>query len=486
MIKVNKLSGGYGDGFTLRDIDFSVNKGEFFGIIGPNGSGKTTLVKMMSGILQIEHGSVSLFGQPLHEYRPKELAQKLAVLPQLTEQSFRFTVKETVALGRYAHQTGLFTSLSNHDEAIIEEVMKHTHIEKYAHLTIDQLSGGERQRVYLAQALAQEPQVIILDEPTNHLDLAYQKQLLDLLNMWTVERDLTVIAIFHDLNLASLYCDRLLLMDNGRIHVCDVPNEVIRYDHILNVYKTEVENHAHPAIPKLQVMLTPKQFKNKTRKILTEERLSKTKNEIIFQSPTPLKTVSTTSMDIGDGWYSKFINYHVKDNFMTKHDKIREARRIVTEKGYERTDSIVMFTRSDLSELTYKRVDHELFTLFVVVTADTSNALDCSNAIAYANEDTSEVGTINTWIFIDGKLADYAYTQAIVTATEAKARALQEVAVIDERTNSPASGNPTDNIIVAATQEHEILSSATTSSTLGAHLAEVVYKCTIESLQKTE
>ena len=486
MIKVNNLSGGYDNGFSLKEINFTVNKGEFFGIIGPNGSGKTTLVKMMSGILQSEAGTVTLFNRPLSDYRPKELAQKLAVLPQLTEQSFRFTVKETVALGRYAHQTGLFTSLSAYDEAIIEEVMRYTHIAKYANLTIDQLSGGERQRVFLAQALAQEPEVVILDEPTNHLDLAYQKQLLDLLNAWTVERELTVIAIFHDLNLASLYCDRLILMNNGRIHICDVPNEVIRHDHILNVYKTEVENHAHPVIPKLQVMLTPKQFINKEREILTENRLSKTDNEIIFQSPTPLKTVSTNPIDIGDGWYSKFINCHVKDKFMTRQERILEARRIVAERAFERTDSIVMFTQTNLAKLTYKRVDHEQFTLLVVVTADASQVVDCSKTIAYVNEESSEVGTINTWIFIDGKLADYVYAQAIVTATEAKTRALQEVAALDERTNSPATGNPTDNIIVAATQEHEVLPSATTTSHLGAHLAEAVYLCTLKSLQKTE
>src|SRR5699024_1582009 len=266
---------------------------------------------------------------------------------------------------------------------------------------------------FLAQALAQEPELIILDEPTNHLDLAYQKQLLDLLNVWTVERDLTVIAIFHDLNLASLYCDRLLLMNDGRIHVCDVPNEVIRHDHILNVYKTEVENHAHPAIPKLQVMLTPKQFINKDREIITEAGLSKTDEEIVFESPTPLKTVSTNPIDIGDGWYSKFINCHVKDAYMTRQERISEARRIVTERAFERTDSIVMFTSTSLAKYSYKRVEHELFTLLVVVTADTSKAVDCSKTIAYVDDESSEVGTINTWIFIDGKLRDYVYTQAI-------------------------------------------------------------------------
>src|SRR5699024_10082007 len=177
---------------------------------------------------------------------------------------------------------------------------------------------------------------------------------------------------------------------------------------------------------------------------------------------------------------------HVKDAYMTRQERISEARRIVTERAFERTDSIVMFTSTNLAKYSYKRVEHELFTLLVVVTADTSKAVDCSKTIAYVDDESSEVGTINTWIFIDGKLRDYVYTQAIVTATEAKTRALQEVAVLDERSNSPATGNPTDNIIVAATQEHELLPSATTTSHLGAHLAEAVYMCILNSLQKTE
>src|SRR5699024_3356259 len=181
----------------------------------------------------------------------------------------------------------------------------------YAHVTIDQLSGGERQRVFLAQALAQEPEVIILDEPTNHLDLAYQKELLDLLNAWTIERDLTVIAIFHDLKLASLYCDRLLLFNKGKVHICDVPNEVIQHKHISAVYETVVANHSHPSIPKLQVILTPKQIEHHERNMISKKHLTIKNDVILYDSPVPLKTISTNPFDTGSGWFSLFLNRYV-------------------------------------------------------------------------------------------------------------------------------------------------------------------------------
>src|SRR5690625_743497 len=148
MIKVEHVSGGYNQSFRLRDINFSVKCGEFFGIIGPNGSGKTTLVKMLSGILTHETGTIIVHDREIGQYRPKQLAKTLAVLPQLTEQSFRFTVRETVALGRYAHQSSLFATLSKRDEQIIDEVMALTDIKQYEKSTIDSLSGGERQRVF--------------------------------------------------------------------------------------------------------------------------------------------------------------------------------------------------------------------------------------------------------------------------------------------------------------------------------------------------
>src|SRR5699024_2233639 len=185
------------------------------------------------------------------------LAQTIAVLPQLSGQTFPYTVRETVALGRYAHHHGLFQTWRTSDEEILQTIMKQTNIEQFAEQSLHELSGGEQQRVYLAQALAQQPDILLLDEPTNHLDLAHQKDLLDLLRKSATEKDLTVISIFHDLNLASLYCDRLLLLENGQTKILDTPAQVLTEPLIREVYQTTVKNYPHPEVAKPQMHLLP-------------------------------------------------------------------------------------------------------------------------------------------------------------------------------------------------------------------------------------
>lgn len=481
MIKVKNLSGGYDRAFHLENINFQVNKGEFFGIIGPNGSGKTTLVKMISGILPYEKGTVVLNKRDMINYRPKQLAQMLAVLPQLTEQSFRFTVRETVALGRYAHQTGLFTTLTKDDEATIDEVMVHTHISKYAHVTIDQLSGGERQRVFLAQALAQEPEVIILDEPTNHLDLAYQKELLDLLNEWTVERELTIVAIFHDLNLASLYCDRLLLLHHGHVHICDEPNEVVQRKHILKVYQTDVETRAHPAVPKSQVMLTPRESESNKRLYLDKNQLTVTDDLLIFESPVALKTVSTNSLNNGNGWYKQFINYYFDSAYLTENQASNEIADLLAKKDYQHQDSVVMLTAANLHKQGIKQIELDEFSLFIVVTASTNNP---SQDSCQEIDNVGEIGPINIWVFIEGKLSDYTFIQSIVTATEAKTRALQYMNVGEPGTDIKTIGSPAGNILIAATQSGQLCEVATPESLIGKQISKAVFDCMVELFQK--
>ena len=211
-MKCTELSGGYPNKAVLDSVSFQVNKGEFFGILGPNGSGKTTLLSMLSGILPYQNGSIQIKGRDVKEYTAKELARVIAVLPQHSSFAFSYTVKEAISLGRYAHQKGWFHTWSEEDEVIVQKVMEQTGVTNFSEYHFEELSGGERQRVLLAQALAQEPEILFLDEPTNHLDLSYQKGLLDLMKKMAIEQQLTVISIFHDLNLASLYCDRLLLL----------------------------------------------------------------------------------------------------------------------------------------------------------------------------------------------------------------------------------------------------------------------------------
>src|SRR5690625_4184557 len=173
MIKVSSASGGYDNVQIIKNMSFEVERGKRFGIIGPNGSGKTTLLKMLSKTLPLTEGKVSIQGKDISAYSPKTFAKLVAVLPQQMMQTFSYTVRETVALGRYAHQRGIFRTFTEADEQLIQNVMEQTGIIQYEHVPIDRLSGGERQRVFLAHALAQDPQILLLDEPTNHLDLSY-------------------------------------------------------------------------------------------------------------------------------------------------------------------------------------------------------------------------------------------------------------------------------------------------------------------------
>lgn len=257
MLDLENVSGGYDGKPVIKNIGFSVSKGEFFGILGPNGSGKTTLLKLISGLIPCTSGSIQVDNQNLVNFSQKELAQKMAVLSQLTTHAFPYTVKETVSLGRYAHHRGLFQTRSPEDEKVLQMVMEQTNIIGFQHKSLQELSGGEQQRVFLAQALAQQPDILLLDEPTNHLDLAYQKDLLDLLKKGAKQQGLTVVSIFHDLNLASLYCDRLLLMHDGQTKALHMPDGVLTESMVNEVYQTEVKKHPHPAIAKPQMHLIP-------------------------------------------------------------------------------------------------------------------------------------------------------------------------------------------------------------------------------------
>ena len=205
---------------------------------------------MISGILPKQQGSVTIDGQDASTYSQKEFARKVAVLPQLHAHAFSHTVRETVELGRYPHQSGLFSSWSDEDERAVTEAMNSMAITRYAENSIELLSGGEQQRVFVAQALAQEAPILLLDEPTNHLDIAHQQQLLDTIRKQAIDKGLTVISVFHDINLASLYCDRLLLMDKGQIARIGVPQDVVKEEAIRICLRCAYKNTAPSRIAK--------------------------------------------------------------------------------------------------------------------------------------------------------------------------------------------------------------------------------------------
>jgi iron complex transport system ATP-binding protein len=483
MLSVQQVSGGYSGESVLTDISFEVERGELFGILGPNGSGKTTLLKMLSGILPIQQGEILIRGKSLQEYGVKQLAQIVAVLSQQSSQSFSFSVKETVSLGRYAHQKGLFQAWSKEDEEIVQRVMNRTGVASIQNKNIQELSGGEKQRVFLAQALAQEPEILLLDEPTNHLDLSYQKELLDLLKQWTSEKGLTVISIFHDLNLAGLYCDRLLLLEKGTIHINDIPNEVLREERIRDVYHTDIQKHPHPKVAAPQMVLLP-EVNGEVNHYVINETMITVSNEIIeVRTPAPLRTMSSGVIGSGTGWHDTFVNRHVHKNYNCSDHRLEMAS-FLRSKGFEPSETVGMMTAVILEDVVYQRLDRSDFSLFVVVTAGVGNAIDASKSELHSYEMTP--GTINIWVFISGELTEEAFIQSIITATEAKVKAIHDLEVMDPVTGTMATGTSTDSILIAATQSGNVLEYAGTITPLGKLISKAVYQCTTEAIKKSQ
>lgn len=483
MISVQHVSGGYTSDSVVMDVSFEVGTGELFGVLGPNGSGKTTLLKILSGILPIRDGEVFIKGKRLQEYSTKQLAQMVAVLSQHSSQSFSFTVKETVSLGRYAHQQGWFQSWSKEDEEIIQRVMVQTGVSSLQNKNILELSGGEKQRVFLAQALAQEPEILLLDEPTNHLDLSYQKELLDLLKTSTTENGLTVVSIFHDLNLAGLYCDRILLLEKGMVHIQQIPNEVLKEERIRSVFHAEIKKHPHPKVAAPQMVLLPNLERIKNSVKIDQDLLSFSEDYIELTSPIALRTMSSGVLGSGVGWYQKFVNRHVDKNYNCD-DHREEMAAFLKANGIEPAETVGMMTAVFLEDVAYQLYKQDDLSIFVVVTAGVSNAVDASKSEIHSFENIP--GTINTWIFVNGELTEEAFIQAIVTATEAKGKVMYDLKVIDKVTGTIATGTSTDSILIAATQQGECQEFAGTITPLGKLISKAVYECTTIAIQKSQ
>ncbi|KKB36030.1 adenosylcobinamide amidohydrolase [Bacillus thermotolerans] len=480
MIQAEHLTGGYGHTDVVRGLSFSVKKGELFGILGPNGSGKTTLLKMISGVVPITEGSLFIKDKQLRDYKPKELAKRVAVLPQISSQSFAYTVKETVSLGRYAHQSGFLPIWKEEDEQAVMKAMRQTGTDRFADVTLDALSGGERQRVFLAQALAQEPEILLLDEPTNHLDLSFQKDLLDLLKRMTTELDLTVVSIFHDLNLASLYCERLLLMEGGELRSLGLPSEVLKEKSIHEVYKTEIHKQPHPEVPKPQMSILPERTVEEEADVTIDHTFMSQNDEFIaLESPIVLKTLSAGVIGAGWGWHRSFVNRHVDKNY--SHPAYKEdMRNFLRERSFDVNETVGMMTAVHLHTAAYQFMEVEGVSVFTVVTAGVGNAVDISRS---AEHDRLFLpGTINIWVFANGHLSEEAFVQAVMTATEAKVKALVDQGVHDPLTGSQATGTSTDSILIAATQRGKKQEFAGSISPLGQAVGQAVYNCMIRAL----
>ena len=250
MLSASSVSFGYHarqqsePSFTLRDATVVVPTGSLTGLLGPNGCGKTTLLKLLSGVVQPEHGTVMFDGRPLRRIRRRELARHIAVVPQETHPAFDYTAMEMVLMGRHPH-LGAFQLEGPADLAIARDAMLATGTAELANRAYMTLSGGEKQRVVIASALAQNPDVLLLDEPTASLDLGYQLEIASLLTRLNRERRMTMVLATHDLNLAAAICDTLVLMRGGRVLVQGPTRDVLTTATIAQLYDIDADVRYH-------------------------------------------------------------------------------------------------------------------------------------------------------------------------------------------------------------------------------------------------
>lgn len=230
---------------VLDKININIGKGSFFSIVGPNGSGKSTLLRVLSSILKPQNGAVYIDGRDIRELENRDMARQLSFVPQNTSFEFDFKVSDVVLMGRYPY-IGRLRGETRQDRETARTAMKYTNTDHLADRHFMELSGGERQRVILAQALAQEPGILLLDEPVAHLDLQHQVELLNLIKKMCIDKNLTVVAVLHDLNMAATYSDYVIMMKNGVLRYQGTPYETLTEESIREIFNTEVRISVSP------------------------------------------------------------------------------------------------------------------------------------------------------------------------------------------------------------------------------------------------
>jgi iron complex transport system ATP-binding protein len=256
VLAAERVSVGYGAAPVLCDVSLALGRGEMVALLGRNGAGKSTLLRLLSGVLTPSRGTVCLDGVPLARLGHRQVARRQAVVPQEVHVPFAFTVREVVALGRTAHVPFLHGE-SARDRHAVERALRLLALEPLAARPYNSLSAGERQRAVLAMALAQEPRVLLLDEPTVHLDLAHQLSVLELVRGQNRSEGLAVLAAIHDLNLATLLFDRLVLLKDGHIIADGPPEAVVTAEAVRDVFGTAVAVYHHPTAGVPQITLLP-------------------------------------------------------------------------------------------------------------------------------------------------------------------------------------------------------------------------------------
>ena len=254
IIKVEGLSFAYADEMVLQDISFDVVSGEFLSVIGPNGSGKTTLLKLLYRHLSPLSGAIYLNNESIANIPRRNLSQKIAVVSQVPQFHFGLTALELVLMGRSPHMS-LLAFEGREDFEIAGEAMALTDVSDFKDRSIFSLSGGELQRVVIARAVTQEPQAMLLDEPTSYLDIKHQIGICQLLKRMNKNKGITIIAVFHDINLAACFSDRIMIMKDGKIHGVGSPEDMITKETLESVYDCQVFVDENPLIGKPRVTL---------------------------------------------------------------------------------------------------------------------------------------------------------------------------------------------------------------------------------------
>ena len=237
-LKVEKLTYDIGGTRILKDITFDVEENTFVGVIGPNGSGKSTMLKSIYGVNKPSGGNIYFEGEDLLKISSKDRAKKIAVLAQESGGQFDFSVQQVVEMGRYPHKNTL-ENYSKHDLEIVDRVLCEMKLDNYRERSFNTLSGGEKQRVLIARLLVQESKFIILDEPTNHLDIGHQIEIMNIIKKMGV----TVLSAIHDMNMAAIYCDKLVIMKKGEVITQGSVEETLTSEMLKDLFNVEAEIH---------------------------------------------------------------------------------------------------------------------------------------------------------------------------------------------------------------------------------------------------
>ncbi len=253
MLEFENVAAGYGEREVLKDITLSVGEGEFVGLIGSNGTGKSTLIKCISGLLSVKRGKITVCGRDNAGLKAKERAKLVAVVPQSYHVEYDFTVEDIVMMGRNPYMS-LRKREGKEDYEIVEDAMRATNTEMFRERYYNELSGGERQRVILARAIAQKTKVILLDEPTSALDIHHQIEVMELITKLNKEEHMTILAVLHDINMASRFCRRIVMLKDGAVYADGTPKEVITRRNMESLYRMKLMIRQNPLFCKPEIV----------------------------------------------------------------------------------------------------------------------------------------------------------------------------------------------------------------------------------------